>query len=258
MYKDDITRVCTLSNVCWDAVRDQLLFVVDNADAHAQVRRELAACQASTTFAWCKCVMGATAVNVATYVQHDRTAMIELRSSSDVRPGPRLTRIHWFANMFPCRTRDVEAYELLKDETWFLDHYVSSHHFGHWQETVGIFFAALRREDYYHFGRIRNIFLPRMRPPLKEPEQFYLDLALSILSYKTDGVMWCVRAWSPLHRTAQARALTPLWTLGTGRTRRTGRSAAWPATALSGRTPAPSPGAYVRTKMRLPRGSVLA
>ena len=87
MYKDDITRVCTLSNICWDAVRDQLLFVVDSADAHAQARRALAACQASTTFAWCKCVMGATTVNVATYAQPTAHSLPMERTRSRALPG---------------------------------------------------------------------------------------------------------------------------------------------------------------------------
>jgi hypothetical protein len=97
----------------------------------------------------------------------------------------------------------VRPYRRLPDTTWFLDHYAGSHHYGHWQQTAAILFAALRREDAYRLGRLARVFVPRMRSPLRGPEEFYLDLALSVLSYRLEPIVWCAAA------TALARAQHP-------------------------------------------------
>jgi len=154
--------------------------------------------------------------------------------------------VRWLAH----RPTEVTSYRRVPGRSWFLDHYVKTHHLGHFQQTTAIMYAVLRRAAHYQLPPLDRIFLPTLEAPLTETEAFYLNTALSALPYNLpEPVLWYAMSageWSwttltslcPIAEATHAAA--PATAGAQIRRRRRG------ATAWTQPTPLRSPGAYVR------------
>ena len=86
MYEQDVLRVCSFNNLCWDGSSGRVLIVIDGTDQDAQAAStSLAECRHDLQFYWCRCIMGGTAFEAATYVA--RRTPRSLGASSSMVPA---------------------------------------------------------------------------------------------------------------------------------------------------------------------------